>query len=316
MNIQDVKRDIKESHIRHLYIFSGEEYTVKKIYIDMIHKCLNAEMQVEENLSDVCNGMGRKYLLERPKLFLVYYSKEFLTAEKSWERIDSPDNMNYVIFIYDNIDKRGKFYKRFSDKIIDFECLSEQILEKYLVKEGCTMNHSMMSDMIDVCNYSYGRMLYEYNKVKIYSAETHYTQDKSYSKLRENHIISRDARDTLFSMIDAVMRHNKNLAYELKDEAIAFSGQQTVTIISLPMLFKSFEHLYQYLVCNSSDVAKSTGMTGFEIKQAKERAGYFGTETILRNMRLIQETEEAMKIGRMPMEIVLDYIFSEVFSFE
>lgn len=312
MTVQDIKKDIKAKCLKHLYIFTGEEVEVRKIYLLHIIKALNAQARVVDSLSDIYVGMNKTSLIERPTLFISYFNKEFQQTEKVWTTFKNYNGPHYVVFIYDKLDNRGKFAKMFKDATVEFDFMGVPVLKKYLAKEGCEMSDRLTDKLITICESNYGRLLLEFNKIKIYAEEKGISQDAAFSELDEIGGIFQAPQDVIFDYIDCVCKRNKHKAYDLMDESNAYAGVLNNTVIALSLLFSSFKHIYQYQVCESSDISASTGMTGFEIRQAKDRAGHFSNDEILDIMRLIQKTESMAKTGGIPMEFALAYTMAQI----
>lgn len=87
-----------------------------------------------ESVSDVSAIVSRLYqksLYDEPVTFVVRYDLAFLKASESdWKKIVENKSDNILIFIYQTLDKRGKFYKFFKEYII--ECNKEDENQSFM----------------------------------------------------------------------------------------------------------------------------------------------------------------------------------------
>ena len=89
------------------------------------------------------------------------------------------------------------------------------------------------------------------------------------------------------------------------EEALEF-GNPVLTMISV--LYKDTKQLLQVQGCQSSDVSKSTGLTGWDIKRASGRVGKFSNGELVSAMKVIRNTEKDIKSGGIEEGVALDYI--------
>ena len=65
--------------------------------------------------------------------------------------------------------------------------------------------------------------------------------------------------------------------------------------------------------CTSNDIAKSTGLTAWQIRNAKECIHRFDDMDLEVILKIIQRTEMWVKQGKIDESIAIDYIFTSVF---
>lgn len=76
-----------------------------------------------------------------------------------------------IIFKYNNLDKRNKFYKQFENNIVEFNKLSDEVLTKYIQRElnvGTNLTDINCKKLIDICGSNYNQILLELDKLKHY----------------------------------------------------------------------------------------------------------------------------------------------------
>ena len=117
-------------------------------------------------------------------------------------------------------------------------------------------------------------------------------------------------KDTLWDFIKAFLQDKSLLAYELYQD---LKETQIPTFVILTNLYNEAKHILQVQTCTSKDIAKSTGLTNWQIRNAKECVGRFSNEDLEYLMRLIQKVESGIKKGKIEESIAIDYIFTEFY---
>lgn len=101
-------------------------------------------------------------------------------------------NGNIIIFKFNELDKRSKFYKQFENGIVEFNKLSDEILIQYIQRE-LPLSNQNCKKLIDICNSNYNQILLEINKIKQFQNYYNYTEydiDKIFIDLEKQRSIS------------------------------------------------------------------------------------------------------------------------------
>ena len=61
-----------------------------------------------------------------------------------------------------------------------------------------------------------------------------------------------------------------------------------------------------------ADITKRTGLTGWQVKLAKEKGVNYNIGELVAYLRLIRETEKGIKTGAIEQSMSLDYILANV----
>ena len=136
------------------------------------------------------------------------------------------------------------------------------------------------------------------------------TYDKAFEELIQSGSIYVPPRDAVFDFVKAVLQNKPKLAYELLQECKQI-GEATLIIIS--NLYNLTRWVYQVQNCKSDNIEKSTGLTYWQIKNAKECGKHFSNDDLEYLMRLCQNVEIRLKQGRIAEEIAVDYILAKFY---
>ena len=305
MDITAVKQQIQKKEPQHFYIFVGEEVEVMDIYINKIAECINVKPTRADSVEEVLPKITSNSLFSTPQCYVIREDKEFIKSDAVQDFFDEKiQSQNIVILTFYTLDKRTKFYKAYTDSIVFFERLNEQILSKY-VHRKIELSERNTRMLIDVCECDLSRIYLEIDKVISYAEKTGCSNDQSFVALLESGTIYEPPYDAIFDFVDAVLKRKPKLAYNLYQQCQAI-GEANLTLLSV--LYTNAKAVLQVQSCTSNDIAKSTGLTGFQIKLAKEKCGVYKNRELVNLMKLIQRVERGIKTGEIEDGLSVDYV--------
>ena len=311
MTVQELKKLIKENNIPNFLIFTGEEWKVQDIYIKQIANVVGLEAKRIDSISDIVNTLGTKSLFNQDYLYIVRDDKEFMTEEKLQKKVIENLSNNMLILVLTSVDKRLKILKTYKTSLVEFEALKSDVLKRYIQKE-IMLSDKYCKMLMDICDYNYGHCLLEVDKIKRFDSNLVSTtamaiRDAVFVRLLDDGTIHVPPRDTIWDFIKAFLQNKPKLAYELYQE---LKELETPTFSILSNLYNNTKQLLQVQTCTSNDIAKTTGLNSWQIRNAKECVNRFSTRDLAVLMRLIQRTESAIKQGKIDESIAIDYIFT------
>ena len=311
MNITDVKTHIQNKKIQPYYIFAGEEIEVQRIYINKIAEVLGYEVVRADSIADVWPSIITPTLFDKPCVYVVRDDKD-LSNNDITENTNL--NGNIIINLITTVDKRTKWYKSNSDKIVLFERLSDEVLTKYIQRE-VTLNKRNCERLIAICENDYSRILLEIDKIKRYlmavenKVEGQSRYDTAFEKLVEDGIISVPPQDAIFDLVDAILKRQINKVYDLLKQCYEV-GEANMVILSV--LYNNAKQVFQVQACESRDVCKSTGLTSWQVKCAKEKCGYYSLDELTEILRLIQKIQKGIITGQIEDEMSVEYLLVNI----
>ena len=326
MNITDVKTDIKNKEIKSYYIFAGDEIEIQRIYINKIAEVLNYEVKRVDYIADVWSEIISPTLFGEPCVYVVRDDKDLLNDTTLQEQIEHNRlNGNIIINLVTTLDKRTKWYKSNSDKIVLFERLSTEILIKYCQRE-ITLNNANCERFITICENDYSRMLLEIDKIKRFKQWlTDYALDNvpadEYLKLPNDDYdsvfeyfvkegaIAIPPKDAVFDLVDAILKRDVQNTYYLLDQCRQINE---ANMVILSVLYNNAKQVLQVQACHSSDVVKSTGLTAYQVKCAKAKCGKYGIGELVDMLMLIQKIQKGIITGQIEDEMSVDYLLVKV----
>lgn len=114
----------------------------------------------------------------------------------------------------------------------------------------------------------------------------------------------------VFDLLDSILRRNVSEVYRLYTESQR-RGDSALAIISL--LGSNVKAILQVQTLgNSNNLSEYTGLTGFQIKLAKEKLNYYSDMELIRILKVLQYCEKAIKNGIMESDMVVDYLLVNI----
>ena len=312
MDISTLKHQIQANAINPFYIFTGNEFEVQWIYIKQMAKQKGQEVKYIDNFASIYAKLKSKSLLSKDYCYVLRDDKDIMTTEKLWAELGGVDlpfsilKNNTLILLVTDLDKRTKFYKYFKDDIVVFEPLPEQMLIRYIQKE-VDLSVKNCQKLIEVCEGNYDRILLEIDKVKRYVGYLGPAPmfDGVFAKLLKDGTIYQPPKDAIFDFVDAVLRRDEQRAFMLLQESYA-SGE--ATLVLLQVLYNNVKQMLQVQSCTSSDIPKSTGLTAWQVKCAKERIGKWKVGELVHLLKDIRNAEVGIKTGEMEDDVAVNYV--------
>lgn len=307
MDLAKLMSSIREQEEPHFNIWFGEEHKILEMYIDILAK--GKRKLYVDSVELALKKIRVKSLDKTPLCIIVIDDGSFKLAENKWESIKKEFNQSKhtLILEYNKIDKTTKFYKRNTDCVVQFNRLTDDILDKYVLKELPDLSEDNREDLIKRCNSDYSLILLECDKIRQYSNYKNISQDMCYTILAKDNALYSEIGDITFDLVNAVLYGDLVKSAKYLEQAKQ-KGEPPILIASL--LYRGFRNLLsvQGLGKNKKDAGKRTGLSGWEVKQVFNCIGGYNIKELERNMLLCQDVESGLKLGKYDDSLALDYI--------
>lgn len=314
MDVSALKAKIKTNQLPKYLIFSGPEWKVQQIYIEQIAKVTGKKICRIESIKDIFEHLNNRSIVQMSYIYVVRDDKELMQNEELQERIESVLKNNMLILLLTNIDKRTRFYKAFNASIIEFERLSDSTLKKYTLKE-IKLSESDLERLINICEHDYGRILLEIDKIKRYrdfyneGSSNEVEPDQVLEWLLKDGTIYEPPYDAIFDLVDAILDRKVNLAFDLLQQAYEV-GEATMVMLSV--LYTNAKAVLQVQTYKGDKITEGTGLTGFQIKNAKSHVGKYSEKDLIYILQLIQKVESGIKTGTIEDEFAMQFLLTHI----
>lgn len=297
MNIAELKKDMKANNLAGLYIFTGEEIYIRNLYIEQIVD-LGFIWKELPTVAELFKSVGTTKLIQKPTLYVIRDDMDFIKQDSTvWDKLVAwvNNSVNKVILIYNNIDKRNKFFKTFEENTVKFEKLSETVLLKYMQKEVDISRENAL-DLIHRCDSNFNLCLLELNKVIMFSLSNNISIDEGYRKCCADRIVLDLPKESLEKYITAVMNKDFSLAIEISND---FDFTEEPPLKILAFLYNSFEALFAVVAYESGLSLKKneSGANFWAVKNAEIFGMKWQIKQVRDMMDFIQFLESGIKMG-------------------
>ena len=319
-------KKIAGNDIPHYLVLYGQEQTVLDMYIKQIVSVSQSQAVYIDTVASVIKQCGKKSLNKSVKCYIVSDDMSYLEAETVWDKIkkDFKKSKDYLILRYHTLDKRDKFSHNNKENLTEFAQLSDEVLQQYIYRDLPDLSEKNALSLIDYCNYDYGRILMEIDKVKQYmSVRTDLTVDSCFNQLDKQGLFHKEIGDITFELTNAVLG-----GYTIFFNSIALSVFLRITLLAssvkldeakrknepammiASILYSGFRNLlaYQGLGKNKQGAMERTGLTKGELYGCSKNIGGYSLSEVKRNMLFCQQVESGIKTGLIDEDIALDYL--------
>jgi len=314
MDVSTLKSHIKLKTIPTFLIFSGPEWKVQEIYIKQIAKVTGREIKQIDSITDVYSTLRNKSFVNKPVIYKVRDDKELMQNEALQQNLSTILADNMLILTLTSVDKRTKFYKVYKDTIIDFETLTDSILKKYIKKE-IDLSDRNCQILMDICEHDYGRILLEIDKIKRYRD---FYNEGSSNEVEPNQVLEwllKDGTiyeppyDAIFDLVDAILDRKVNKTFDLLQQSYDV-GEATMVMLSV--LYNNVKAVLQVQTYSGQKITEGTGLTGWQIKNAKPHVGKYSDDELIGILQLVQKIESGIKTGKMEDEFAMQYLLTHI----
>ena len=312
MNVTELKHDIQSGNIKSFYIFTGDEWKIQELYIKQIETVVGKKVYCD-TVAEVISLLNRKLFSNQRTLYVVRDDKEFMTNEKAQKRVFELLSDNVLILAVSSPDKRMKFFKTYSKPFIAFMPLETAVLARY-VKREIALSDRNIERLIELCENNYGRCLLEIDKIRCYYSMAEgdgydMSWDEAFEHLVDTGVIYQPPYDAIFDFVTEVMKRHVNNSFNLLEQCYAV-GESTLVLLSV--LYTNTKQVLQVQSYKGNKLAEATGLTAWQIKQAKEKIGYRTIGELVYMLKLIRTVEKGIKTGQMEEEYAMQYLLANV----
>ena len=131
------------------------------------------------------------------------------------------------------------------------------------------------------------------------------TYDEAFEQLLADGTIYQPPYDAIWDLTDAILDRKVNRAFNLLQQSYAV-GEATMVMLSV--LYNNAKAVLQVQSYSGNNLSKGTGLTGWQIKNAKKHVGKYRDSELVRMMQLIQQTESGIKTGQIDEAFAMQYV--------
>lgn len=310
MELNALKNHIKTDTLNNFYVFTGDEWKVQWIYIEQMTKVIGNRVYLD-SVTELLQKLSKTLFNAHRTLYLLRDDREFMTNEKAQKRVLETLSDNVLILLVSSVDKRTKFYRTYSSSFVEFNALEHAVLKRY-VQKNIKLSDKNTDRLIELCESNYGRILLEIDKIQqieAWNTMPNITADDCFKILLDENAIYQPPYDAVFDFVDYVLKRNVSIAFDLLEQCNEI-GESTLVMLSV--LYTNAKQVLQVQSCKSSDIAKTTGLTAWQVKKAKEKLNHYSVGELVHMLKLIRDVEKGIKTGSIEEQYAMQYILVNV----
>ena len=185
---------------------------------------------------------------------------------------------------------------------------------EYALKE-LKLSERNLKRLIDICEHDFGRMMLEIDKIKRYrdsyndGSSNEVDPDQVLNWFVKDGTIYEPPYDAIFDLVDAILDRKVNRTFDLLQQSYAV-GEATMVMLSV--LYNNAKAVLQVQTYDGNNLSKATGLTGWQIKNAKPHVGKYSDAELIYIVQLVQKIESGIKTGRMEDEFAMQYLLTHI----
>lgn len=307
-SLLDLKRELKNGELNNLYVFTGEEVAIRKIYYEKIAE-LNGKLKYVETVENLYKELDKKSLFKTKTTYVVYNDFDFLRQkDKVYDRLIKLAEKNVIVLVFDEIPEKSSFKKYFDDYITIFNKVTDDVAMKYIHKQ-CPklMDQLLISKIAFNCDNDYGAIIEEMDK---YNHLTNNGNDAIDALAYATIFFDREVVPTTREFADHFITINreeiaKNLKVLKKQNILAYLPELYNTV-SICLYFKI------YGKWDGGSAAYNAGEYWGRIKQLRDYNIPYDKNSLLDIRYLINKLDIDIRKGVMPSAYAWDYLIGVI----
>lgn len=277
MDVMEFKNKILNQSLDNYYIMTGDEALIS-IYLEEL--LIKFKVKFLNSIDNYISITSSK-LKDNYNLYIIKEDTLFKEDNKYWSL-----DLNNVVFIYNNLDKREKFYKYFENNIIYFDKLADNLLHG-IIANRVNIAKEDINWIIQKCNSNYFLCLNEINKISCFDKKEHQNLFNIFKK--EEIICKKDKVDN-FEFSNALLDKNKTLSFELVDKI-----SPDDIIGQLNLIYTNFKNLL--LVKGGNEPAEKLNMNP-KLYYILSKKNSYSTQDICNILLCINSLLYKIKLGK------------------
>jgi DNA polymerase-3 subunit delta len=310
--MRNLNEDLKNNKFKNMYLLYGEESYLKRLYKNKLKSSLVSSDDTMNYSYYEGKGINPNEVIDLAETMPFFAERRVIVIENSGffkEKceelagyLDNPSESTCFVFVENEVDKRGKLFKKVKDKgrAVELNAQDETSLTKWILgllsKENKKITQNAMQLFLSKTGNDMENIQKELEKLICYVG------DKESIAIDDVEVIC-TARITnnIFDMVSAVAEKKQKKAMDLYYDLLALK-EPPMRILFL--ITRQFNLLLQVkdlkrLGFHTNDIAKKIGLPSFVVNKYMTQAAKFSTDWLKASLHACADSEEAVKTGRM-----------------
>lgn len=310
--MKDLIEDIRKKEFQKVYLLCGEEPYLRQLYKKKLTEAVLPEGDTMNLSVYTGKNVDPKAVIDQAETMPFFADKRLILLEDTgFFKNASPELADYIksmpdttcmVFVEEEVDKRGKLYKAVKSvgRIVEFGRQDERSLMRWILssvkKEGKQITESAMRLFLEKAGDDMGNIQMELEKLFCYTLDKNEIRPEDVEEI----CITR-TENKIFDMIRAVAQKQQKKAMDLYYDLLALK-EPPMRILFL--IARQFNQLLQMKELKNqgydqNSIASRMKIQPFIVKNSWRQMESFTYEELEQAVRECVEVEEAVKTGRM-----------------
>ena len=301
--MKNLNADLKNGTFLQVYLLTGEEAYLKNRYKKRLRAAIVGEDDLMNFTAYTGKGIDIRQVIETAETMPFFAERRLIQIEDSGffknacpelaEYLPTMPKETYMVFVEQEIDKRGKLYK--AVKAQDARTLTTWVLGM-IKKEGKNITQDALNLFLEKSGDDMENIANELEKLLCYVQDA-----TAIERADVEAICTVTTENKIFDMIRAVAEKRQKQALELCYDLLSLK-EPPMRILFL--IARQFNQMYQIKDLreqgyDSGAIAKKAGLAPFIAKKSLAQASKFEKDTLRQAVEDCVETEAAVKSGRL-----------------
>ena len=153
LSIQEVGTEIMKGTPRSFYVMTGNEYGIKRMYIQYL-KNHYKNYKESESVESILTTMSTKHFVPlQPTVYVVRYDEAFIASltDKTSSRIRNINIIGTIVCLYESEKHASKVEKYLGDYTVHIEKVNSVFIKKYLKKDFPDLPDHCIDAAVESC---------------------------------------------------------------------------------------------------------------------------------------------------------------------
>lgn len=310
--MKSLNEDLKTGQFKQIYLLCGEEAYLKKQYKDRLKKAMTVEGDTMNCTCFEGKNTNPKEIIDLAETLPFFAERRVIVMENTLffknatpelaEYVKGMPESTYMIFVEEEVDKRGKLYKAVKDKgrIVEMQRQDERTLVRWILglakKEGKQMTEAAARYFLGKVGNDMENIQRELEKLFCYCL--HHTE---VTVADIDAICTSQIGNHIFDMVDAVANKEQKKALDYYYELLTLKEPPMRILYLLTRQFRILMEVKEMdrLGFGQKDIASKAGIMPFLVGKYRAQAKAFSAKELRRIVEAGVQTEEDVKTGRM-----------------
>ncbi len=310
--MKSLNEDLKKGQYSQMYLFCGEEYYLKKLYKKRMIKGILPDDDGMNYSYFEGKGINANEIIDLSETMPFFSNHRLLVVENSGffkkampelaDALKTLPESTYLIFVEDEIDKRGKMYKAVKEKgrIVEFVTQDEATLVKWIGSqfrnEKKQIDGNTAKYLVEKVGSDMEKLSKEIEKLVCYCLEEQIVTRDDVDAICVNQITNK-----IFDMTNAVAEKRQKQALEYYYDLIALKEPPMRILFLLTRQFHLLYHVKELSAkgFSNKEIASKAGLHPFVVKKYIDQAKGFRTSTLKAILTEAVDLEESVKTGQL-----------------